>query len=557
MISVQLADGTELEFPEGTADAAIDKAVKSHLQPAKKEPGFLEQAGRFVQRATPAGLLASLVTPEGRNDAVNAVAGGVRGAGSIGSTIVAPMDVASDALAGKGLSLESNRQRRADMDATLKDLGANPDSLAYQAGKLGMEVAGSSGAGGLVAKGAAKLPGVSPALIEAVRTGGMSAQGAGLGTRALGGAISGGATAGIVNPEDAATGAVIGGAAPAAVQAVGKAGEKLGAAYERRLADQLRKYEASAPLRETIEQSIDAGYTIPPSSVDPSLKNRILESISGKQATQQLVSTKNTDVTDRLVRQGLGMQENAPLNQAALENIRKQAGGAYKQVADLSPQAAADLEALKVARNEAQGWFKAYNRSARPDDLAKAKEARALSEKLEQALEGYAEQAGKSELIPALRNARQQIAKTYTVGRALNDASGTVDARVLGRLYEKGTPLTGELEQVGKFGSAFPTAAKSPQQIGSPDVHNLKSVAAALMGGGGAIATGPVGLTAAAVPYIAPPLARAALLSKGGQRALVQEAPKAARAAQLANALRDPELQKLILRSAPVVGTQP
>lgn len=557
MISVQLADGTELEFPEGTADAVIDKAVKSHLQPAKSEPGFLEQAGRFVQRATPAGLLASLVTPEGRKDAANAVAGGVRGAGSIGATALAPVDVARDALAGKGLSLESNRQRRADMDATLADMGADTNSLAYQAGKLGMEVAGSSGAGGLVAKGASKVPGISPALIEAVRTGGMSAQGGGALTRAAGGAISGGATAGIVNPEDTAAGAVIGGVAPSVVQGVGKVGEKIGAAYQNRLADQLRKYEASAPLRQTISESLDAGYTIPPSSVDPSLKNRLLESISGKQATQQLVSTKNTDVTDRLVRKGLGMQENAPLNQSALENIRKQAGGAYKQVADLSPEAAADLEALKVARNEAQGWFKAYNRSARPDDLAKAKEARALAEKLEQALEGYAEQAGKSELIPALRDARQQIAKTYTVGRALNDASGTVDARVLGRLYEKGTPLTGELEQVGKFGSAFPTAAKTPQQIGSPDVHNLKSMASLLMGGGGIAATGPVGITAAAVPYIAPPMARAALLSKGAQRSLVQQAPKGAKAAQLASALRDPEFQQVVLRSAPVLGTQP
>ena len=45
------------------------------------------------------------------------VAGAVRGAGSIGATLLAPVDIASDAIAGKGLSLESNRERRAAMDA--------------------------------------------------------------------------------------------------------------------------------------------------------------------------------------------------------------------------------------------------------------------------------------------------------------------------------------------------------------------------------------------------------------------------------------------------------
>ena len=50
----------------------------------------------------------------------NLGAGLVRGAGSIGATLVAPWDMMSDAIAGKGLSLESNRQRRADMDSALE-----------------------------------------------------------------------------------------------------------------------------------------------------------------------------------------------------------------------------------------------------------------------------------------------------------------------------------------------------------------------------------------------------------------------------------------------------
>lgn len=80
----------------------------------------------------------------------NTAAGLLRGAGSIGATLLAPMDIASDALSGKGLSLESNRQRRADMDAALQTMGAQPDSWLYKGGKIGGEILGTAGAGGVL-----------------------------------------------------------------------------------------------------------------------------------------------------------------------------------------------------------------------------------------------------------------------------------------------------------------------------------------------------------------------------------------------------------------------
>lgn len=166
----------------------------------------------------------------------NVMAGGLRGAGSIGATIVAPYDMAKDALAGKGLSLESNRERRADMDWLLKDFGANPDSMAFKGGKLGTEVLGTAGMGGALANGARMLPGaarIAP-LIESVGSGGFRVGGmtgaSGLATRALGGAITGGASAGLVNPEDAGIGALVGGAVPGAVSMAGNAARGVGRA---------------------------------------------------------------------------------------------------------------------------------------------------------------------------------------------------------------------------------------------------------------------------------------------------------------------------------------
>lgn len=170
-----------------------------------------------------------------KQGAIDLASGALRGASSIGATILAPIDMAKDALDGKGLSLQSNRIRRADVDAGLAYfLGADPDSLAYKAGKLGGEVAGTAGMGGLLANGVRAVAPGATGLAEAVATGGFRAGqttgAANLLTRALGGAITGGASAGLVNPEDAGTGALVGGALPVAASAVGKTAKAVGRA---------------------------------------------------------------------------------------------------------------------------------------------------------------------------------------------------------------------------------------------------------------------------------------------------------------------------------------
>ena len=198
----------------------------------------------------------------------NLLAGSVRGAGSIGATLLAPVDMAKDALAGNGLSLKSNRARRADMDAALQSFGAQPDSLLYKGGKLAGEVAGTAGAGGVLANGVRAvgatraMSGLEPIVNSVARgleTGGFrigDLAGTGLGTAArIGtGAALGGATAGLVNPSDAGLGALIGGSLPGATQLAGRAGAAIrkgvtggGAAPEVRALAQ-RAQELGIPL---------------------------------------------------------------------------------------------------------------------------------------------------------------------------------------------------------------------------------------------------------------------------------------------------------------------
>jgi len=159
-------------------------------------------------------------------DIGNLIGGAVRGAGSIGATLLAPIDIAARAM-NKGQPINiggydiAGQDRRAGMTGGLQEMGVDPESTMYGIGKFGGEMAGTAGVGGVLAKGLSAAPTVAsrvPGLIQALRSGGMT--GPNIGTRAVGGAVSGGASAALVNPEDVVSGAAIGAALPV----VGKAG---------------------------------------------------------------------------------------------------------------------------------------------------------------------------------------------------------------------------------------------------------------------------------------------------------------------------------------------
>jgi hypothetical protein len=182
--------------------------------------------------------------------------GALRGAGSIGATLLAPLDWAAQKLAGTPLehlplnvpdaisrllghgSMFGNTDRRQQMTEATQDLGANPESLAYKAGKLGAEVAGTMGVGGGLAQGARSIPmlaDVAGPLIESVGSAGMNAGGltgpAAAIVRAAGGGITGATSAGLIDPSQSGSGAVIGAVSPAAAQLAGNVGSAIGSVF--------------------------------------------------------------------------------------------------------------------------------------------------------------------------------------------------------------------------------------------------------------------------------------------------------------------------------------
>lgn len=459
-------------------------------------------------------------------------AGVLRGARDVVDTGASLLSRGFDKIAGTNEGkrvADINATGRAQFDAEY-GAGNTAASLGRVAGQVGatLPIGGALGAGVKAAGVAGALPKAVIPLGEAIASGGLRAQGAGMGTRMLGGAISGGATTGLVDPDQALAGAAIGAALPVVVRGAGKVGHAL--------TSSMRGPEVPPGIRKAAESAAENGFVIPPTMAKPTLGNRLLEGLAGKTSVAQNASLKNQQVVNQLAAKEIGLPVDATITPQMLKEIRDNAGQAYKAVASLpvkpaeraqpmfnkpaSPEInpAQMVEDLKQARNDAQGWFKAYNRSASPEDLATAKAKEALSKRLESGLESYAESLGQPELLQGLRNARTLIAKTYSVERALNPTTGSVDAQTLAKLAKKGV-LTGGLKASADLATAFPKAAQPVERMGSlPQLSPLDWAAAGTMGA----ATGfsPV----AATGLVARPLARAAALSGPVQRGLAQAA---------------------------------
>lgn len=469
--------------------------------------------------------------------------------------------------AGKGAEMlgaqSAGRWLQEDADQGLRKIAgefapykeANPISAGI--GEFGGQMVATAPVGGLLAKGLAKVPGVAaaaPNALEAIRTAGMSAgSAAGIANpliRAAGGAITGGVSAGLIDPEQAASGAVVGAVLPGALQAAGKVGGAIGRT--------LRGPEQSADVAKAVQAARDAGYVIPPTQARPTLGNRLLEGFSGKITTAQNASAKNQAVTNAKAAAAIGLPDDVKITPEVLEDVRRAAGQAYRDVAALpvrpavqansltNTPAAAEINpaqmvfGLREARNDATAWFNSYARTASPEALQKAKAARSLASSLEKGLEDYAASVGRADLVPAMVEARTLIAKTHTIESALNPTTGNIDARKLAARLAKGKPISGDLKEAAEFAGRFPKAAQTVEQMGSlPQTSPLDW---GLGGAASALSGNPLMLAS----VLARPAARSLTLSPVVQNRLIQPA------ANPLSQLVSPEVAQLGYRAAPV-----
>lgn len=346
-------------------------------------------------------------------------------------------------------------------------------------------------------------------------------------------------TESVVNPLVAAAG----GAAGQWVANKAAAGE----AFQRgqnALKDALNAQKADATRK-----AMGAGYVIPPADLKPGMVAEAASGLSGKIKTAQVASQRNQAVTDTLARKAVGLSAADELTPDALNGIRaaaaaagydpiKSAGtvrtdaafvkalddiaqtqqGASRSFPGLADNGVVDLvaklkqpafdagdaiDATKVLRAAAD---KAYASG----DKALGKANKDAAQAIEDMLDRHLSASGQSDALQAFREARQLIAKTYSLQSGLNGQTGSVSAQKLAAQLAKGKPLSGELRTIAEAGSAFPKALQTLKE--APKATSPLDWAVALgsaASSGNALPLAMVGIR---------PAVRNALLSRPAQR---------------------------------------
>lgn len=420
---------------------------------------------------------------------------------------------------------------------------------------------------------------------NAVASGGMTtgralAPAADMTARVLGGGASGYISAGLADPASASTGGVIGAALPPAAKLVGTGFHAAGRA--------MRGPAVPDAVRNSVAQAQEAGYVIPPTQARPTLVNRTLEGLAGKLTTAQQASARNQPVTNELAKRSVGASELTPeglqavraqanqaydaLGQFGVFNaddtfrsaVNKAAGGSTELKKDFPALVNRDIEGLVeslVSRPQfgAQSTIEAIKRlrfdggvNKSASDPAKVGLGRAqlkVAEALEDLIDRNLQAAGSRDLLTAYRDARTTLAKVYDVEKALNVATGNVDAQKVAKLLDKGRPLTGDLRTIAEVSKAFPKATQLQERMGSlPGVSPLDFATFGAISG----ASGSPGFMSG---LLLRPAARNLALSPTIQRGLLGAPPTTT--GGLLGQAGDDLLSQSLFQTAPLLGVSP
>ena len=497
----------------GVSSTAPDSSVSSQFATDAASPSVVQSAS---ENSPTFGVLSNLL------------AGGVRGAGSIGATILAPVDWAANKL-GIHNAYVGVPDRRAAMDQALSSLGADTNSTAFKTGKVGTEIAGTAAVGGVLGNAAKSILPTSVAALPAVQkvisgleTGGFKlggvapstilGSGANLSTRAGTGAIVGGLSAGAVDPNEAGAGAAIGGAIPVIGAGIAKGSMAFGNA--------LRGGEVSPEVANLANKAQSYGINIPADRITNSkLLNATASALnyipfSGRQAVEDgMQSQLNSALTNTFGQSGDNVT-------SALNQAKNDLGGQFDNflksnsinvdptflngLGDVSAQAAKDLtpdqakiisgyidDIVGKASNGQIDGQAAYNIKRNLDNLSNSGSPVAFYAKQ---LKGVLMGGLNSSLAPdqqqAFSTLRQQYGNMKTLLPLMqNGAEGNVSLARLANLKNVNNP---DLQDLADISAQFLKGRETPHSGKQSALFGAMGLMNAGAGAGTAVA-GPIG----------------------------------------------------------------
>jgi len=298
------------------------------------------------------------------------------------------------------------------------------------------------------------------------------------------------------------------------------------------------------------QAAINQGAVLPPTQVNPTILNRLLEGYAGKEQTKQLASIKNQNLVNEQARKALNLAPDTEITPVTLQQFRDQKGLAYdalranptyysdksffaelnKETARLQSMKTLDVAAelnllnnLKVMNFTGDELVESIKRlrdssktnlsplaSAVNKDLGKAQKFAA--QQLEALAERNLTNFNQPDVMKNFKQARQDIAKSYTIEKALNAASGDVSAANLGTLAKQGKIIPAELQTLANAAATYQNAFQNVSRIGSvPGISPVDVIPATTA----AIATGNPSFLATIAGR---PLVREAITSPRFQR---------------------------------------
>jgi hypothetical protein len=278
-----------------------------------------------------------------------------------------------------------------------------------------------------------------------------------------------------------------------------------------------------------IAKSQEKGFMVNPSQANPSILNKVLNSLGGKYIDEK-IAEKNADVVNKKARSAMGLPETADLDEAAFQSYRSAQSAKYARLKDYKTPFELDdtfkgeirdldkafraikentpelydntaLETLRASLSEpknpahpgkltdeavvdisrqlrAEATKTLKNPTSTPKDQFTALAKRDAANAMEDLLERHLEKSGQTQLLKDYKEGRKGLALSHDVEDATNLTTGNVDPQVLRRLMEKGRPLSGDLKDIAQAASiskktmknidgVSPTAAVTASDVGT------------------------------------------------------------------------------------------